>query len=121
VIRQHIERIYDQFIGRVARSRKMKVKAVDAIGGGRVWTGAQALRNGLVDELGGLDAALTKARAMAALPDDAPAVLFKGKGKPLAPQLAEQANPAAALIYAHENLEHVFNGRAQLLLPFVWK
>lgn len=67
-----VQRLYEIFIGRVAASRKRPVEEIEAIAGGRVWTGRQALANGLVDELGGLDAALAKARALANLPPDAP-------------------------------------------------
>jgi len=53
-IREGIEHIYGQFLSRVARSRGKTVEEVDAIGGGRVWTGEQALENGLIDEIGNL-------------------------------------------------------------------
>lgn len=58
VIQQSIEQVYATFINRVATGRKMTPEAVDAIAQGRVWTGTDALKNGLVDELGGLDAAV---------------------------------------------------------------
>ena len=95
------------------------MEGVDAIGGGRVWTGAQAKANGLVDELGDFQAALQKACELADLPDDAPIALITDKGKPLAPQLAEQANPAALLRYLEENRALLFDGSAQLLMPWV--
>ena len=53
-----IEEGYDDFIGRVATYRGMDKDDVDAVGQGRVWTGADALRHGLVDELGGLEEAV---------------------------------------------------------------
>jgi protease-4 len=53
-----VEELYDQFLKRVAASRKMKVEAVAPIAGGRVWSGAQAHKLGLVDQIGGLDDAL---------------------------------------------------------------
>jgi protease-4 len=118
-VSRSIDRIYRQFLGHVSRSRKMEVEAVDAVGGGRVWTGQQAILHGLVDELGDLQAALEKARELANLPDDAPVRLVTGKGKPLAPQLAEQTNPAAALRYYAENLEAVAGGAAQALMPIM--
>ena len=49
-MQRNIEHTYQQFAAHVARSRKMSVEAVNAIGGGRVWTGAQARANGLVCE-----------------------------------------------------------------------
>lgn len=117
-MRRTIERVYQQFIGRVAASRKLSLDAVDAVGGGRVWMGTQAKANGLVDELGDFRAALAKARELAKLPDDAPVAVVSGGGKPLAPQLAEQANPAASLLYWQENLR-ALSGSAQVLMPLI--
>jgi protease-4 len=62
---------YTDFIERVAKGRKLTVAAVDAIARGRVWTGADAKERGLVDELGGLRTAITRAKVLAGLePDD---------------------------------------------------
>ncbi|MGV3460055.1 MAG: signal peptide peptidase SppA [Flavobacterium sp.] len=60
-IQESIERIYKTFVGRVMAGRKMTFEQVDAIGQGRVWTGSDALKIGLVDEIGGLDAAIKHA------------------------------------------------------------
>lgn len=119
LVRNSIDSIYAQFLGRVAESRGKTVAEIDAIGGGRVWTGAQALEHGLVDELGDLEAALVKARDMAKLPASAPTVLPRGKGKPVGIQLAEQ-NPAAQLRYLVAGVEGL-NNRAQCLMPFEWR
>lgn len=113
-----IDHIYDLFTQRVANARGMTQAAVDAVGGGRVWTGAQALEHGLIDELGGLDAALRKARQLADLPDHTPLRWVRDKGRPIGPLLAEQHNPAAGLLYLHDALRKVADGRAQLLMPF---
>ncbi|MGA8305441.1 MAG: signal peptide peptidase SppA [Candidatus Acidiferrales bacterium] len=59
---------YDQFIKGVAQGRSMTVDAVDKIGKGRVWTGAQAKNLGLVDELGGIDTAIRLAKQLAHIP-----------------------------------------------------
>ena len=120
-LRASIENIYGQFVKRVADSRNMSVEAVDELSGGRVWTGKQAHENGLVDQIGGLKEAIAKARALANLPDDAPATLYQGKGKPLPAQLAESVNPAAWFTYMKENLDLLMNSRAQFLLPFEWR
>lgn len=53
-----VERIYDQFTSLVAAGREMTVEEVDAIAQGRVWTGAEALEIGLVDEIGTLEDAI---------------------------------------------------------------
>jgi protease-4 len=61
---------YQDFIGSVADSRSMEIDAVDAIGQGQVWTGMDALNNGLVDELGGLDDAIAAAAELAGISDE---------------------------------------------------
>lgn len=61
---------YQDFIDSVAASREMAVDAVDAIGQGQVWTGMDALNNGLIDELGGLDDAIAAAAELAGLNAD---------------------------------------------------
>lgn len=71
---EYISQVYQLFVKRVADSRKMSADAVDQIGGGKVWTGEQALNNGLVDELGGLKAALGKLCQLANLPENTPLV-----------------------------------------------
>jgi protease-4 len=71
-VRRLIEHTYGQFLDRVAAGRGMSREAVDAVAGGRVWTGRQALERGLVDELGGVEAALNHARETAGLPASAP-------------------------------------------------
>jgi len=67
VINRQLDRIYGSFLERVAASRGMSVEAVDEIGRGRVFTGAQAVDKGLVDELGGFDVALDEAKRLAGL------------------------------------------------------
>jgi protease-4 len=56
-----VDRIYKIFVNRVAAGRKMTFNQVDAIAQGRVWTGSDAIKNGLVDKLGNLDAAIAHA------------------------------------------------------------
>ena len=58
VTKEGIERVYSSFVTKVAEGRNMTFEQVDSIAQGRVWTGAQALENGLVDELGGLEDAI---------------------------------------------------------------
>lgn len=115
-MRASIEHNYQQFIGLVANSRNMTLEAVDAVGGGRVWTGQQALEHGLVDQLGDLKAAVDKARELAGLPEDTPAVLVPPQAKPIVPQVAQQASPAAALEYMYGNLQ-ALRGAMLWLLP----
>ncbi len=65
VIQESVERVYGTFVTRVAAGRKMSFAAVDSIGQGRVWSGAEALKIGLVDEIGGMDAAVAYAAKLA--------------------------------------------------------
>ena len=67
VLQSVINKGYADFIGKVASARDQSVEEVDTVARGRVWSGAQAKERGLVDELGGLDAALADAAARAKL------------------------------------------------------
>ena len=58
MIQANIEYGYARFLGLVAASRKKTPEQIDAIAQGRVWDGGTARQNGLVDQFGGLDAAL---------------------------------------------------------------
>lgn len=58
---ESVERVYATFVNRVAVGRKMSFAAVDSIGQGRVWSGSEAKRIGLVDEIGGMDSAIAYA------------------------------------------------------------
>ena len=61
---------YNDFVQRVADGRHLSVEDVDAVARGRVWTGADALEHGLVDELGGLRTAVRRAKVLAGLDQD---------------------------------------------------
>lgn len=67
IIQGYVDDFYTGFKERVAEGRNMSVVQVDSIGQGRVWTGADAKRIGLVDELGGLEAAIAEAAKLAGL------------------------------------------------------
>jgi protease IV len=69
IIQNSVNDIYFDFIGKVAEGRGMTTAEVDSIGQGRVWSGKDALRIGLVDVLGGLDDAVKIAAGMANLTD----------------------------------------------------
>ena len=72
VIQAIINKGYHDFVGNVAKARGKTYEAIDAIAQGRVWTGRQALERGLVDQLGGLDAAVVEAGNLAKLPKGYP-------------------------------------------------
>jgi protease-4 len=92
ILRGEIDRIYELFLEAVGSSRKMTRDQMDPVAAGRVWTGRQALERKLVDELGGVNAALRKARSLAGLDPAAPAREVKAPRKPVPPR----ALPTAA-------------------------
>ncbi len=64
VIQRSMEEVYAVFTGRVAAGRKIAIEKVKDLAQGRVWTGTRAKELGLVDEIGGLDAAIAKAQEL---------------------------------------------------------
>jgi protease-4 len=75
---RNMEAVYTAFVGRVAQGRKLTPEQVQPIAQGRVWTGTKAKELGLVDEIGGLDAALAEARTLAKLPADTGIEMYPG-------------------------------------------
>lgn len=69
ILQRSVDETYKDFIEIVSDGRNLDFAAVDSIGQGRVWTGADALEIGLVDELGGLKEAIKKAAELADLED----------------------------------------------------
>ena len=89
---------YTDFVERVAKGRKLTVEAVDAVARGRVWTGADAKEHGLVDELGGLRTAITRAKVLAGFDADTDVRLVGYPGSSLLEFLRPKpsSQPAAA-------------------------
>jgi protease-4 len=67
-LRTGIEVFYNSFVTKVAEARKKKYEDTEPLAQGRVWLGVQAKKNGLVDELGGLDRALEMVKERAKIP-----------------------------------------------------
>ncbi|MCP4804855.1 MAG: signal peptide peptidase SppA [Proteobacteria bacterium] len=65
--RARLEQTYEGFVRRVSEGRKRPYDEMEAVARGRVWTGRQALESGLVDDLGGLEEALRRARQKAGI------------------------------------------------------
>ncbi|HEY7284715.1 MAG TPA: signal peptide peptidase SppA [Vicinamibacterales bacterium] len=70
-LQEQLQAFYDQFVEKVADSRHTTPEKIDAIAQGRVWTGRQGKQNQLVDELGGLDRAVSIAKQRAKIAADA--------------------------------------------------
>jgi len=88
-----IDAIYRGFLEKVAAGRKLPLAEVEALAGGRVWTGAQALERRLVDRLGGLAEALALARQQGGLQADEPVELLWRGGR----ERFDLSNPMASL------------------------
>jgi protease-4 len=89
---------YTDFVQRVAQGRNMTVEDVDAVARGRVWTGADALERGLVDELGGLRTAIGRAKVLAGFDADTDVKLVSLPGSSWVDMLRPKpsSQPAAA-------------------------
>ena len=92
-----VEETYRRFLERVAEGRGRPVEEIAAVAEGRVWTGEQAVTRGLVDALGGLRAAVSKAKEKVGLGADADVTLSVYPApKPLAEQLREALRVSVA-------------------------
>jgi protease-4 len=69
LMQNHMEAVYKVFVSRVAAGRKKTAEQVQPIAQGRVWTGTKAKELGLVDEIGGLDAAIAEASKLGKVDD----------------------------------------------------
>ena len=85
VIQTLVDDFYERFIGRVSDARKMTPDSVKEIAQGRVWSGGEALRLGLVDEIGGIEQALAFTKSKVGLGANAKVVEF-----PAPQEFAEQ-------------------------------
>ena len=65
---------YERFVSRVSAGRSMEWNRVTAVAEGRVWSGHDGLEHGLIDRIGGLRAAIARARERAAVGDEVPIV-----------------------------------------------
>lgn len=89
---------YTDFVERVAEGRSLTVAEVDAVARGRVWTGADAMAHGLVDELGGLRTAVRRAKVLAGLDADAKVKIVTYPGSSITDMLRPKpsSQPGAA-------------------------
>ena len=92
-----LDAVYADFTEKVAAGRRMDVGRVHELARGRVWTGADAVANGLADETGGMREAIAIARRRAGLPDDAPVRVLPRLGPlgQLRPAESSEVRPAA--------------------------
>jgi protease-4 len=96
-INEWLDAVYADFTDKVASGRRMSAERVHELARGRVWTGADAIANGLADEAGGLREAIAIARKRAGLPADAPVRIYPRLSPldQLRPAESSEARPAA--------------------------
>lgn len=99
IIQTSVDSTYSRFKQRVAAGRDMTVEYVDSIGQGRIWTGTEALKNGLVDALGGLDRAVKGAAGIANI-NNYKVVMYPKRDNDLASifRMMNTANISAAMM-----------------------
>jgi protease-4 len=117
IVQKEIGRVYELFLESVGSSRRMTRDEVDPVAGGRVWTGSQALERKLIDELGGVDAAVRKARSLAGLKDTTPAREVRAPRRPVPPRAMPTA--AGLLAYVLEGIGLLSRAPALAVMEFV--
>ena len=111
-LQEMLDRIYDDFVAKVARSRKMEKQKVRDVAKGRIWTGEDAKEHGLVDVLGGFNVALRLARTEAGMKPDAAVKLAvfprpKRTIEILLRRGPDSSEPGAELIAARQVLQTI--------------
>jgi protease-4 len=88
ILQKAVDKFYNQFLDRVSQGRQMSVPQVNEIAQGRVWSGSEAARIKLVDEIGGLNSAIVYAAGLVHLGDQPPLTEFPRR-KDLSEKLKE--------------------------------
>jgi protease-4 len=91
LVRKHMQKTYDAFTRKAGEGRKKTQQQIDSIGQGRVWTGDQALKIGLIDRLGGLPDAIREAQKIAKLKEYSLAVYPSSRTGNLTDMLTEDS------------------------------
>jgi protease IV len=97
-LNEWLDAVYADFTDKVASGRRLPPERVHELARGRVWSGADAVANGLADSAGGMRDAVAVARKRAGLPDDSPVRIFPRLGPlhQLRPAESSEALPAAS-------------------------
>lgn len=130
-LREGIEHIYHGFVSKVADARGKEYDAIHEVAQGHVWLGAQALENGLVDELGGFERAISLAKERAGIKEDETvSLVIYPKTKTLVDILLEDGSyPQAKLSFdaldllksaADRNLPALLHGGMLAVTPYAF-
>jgi len=90
VFNRSLDNVYRDFTTKVAEARKIEPGRMDKLARGRIWTGVQAVNNGLVDELGGIDRAIAWAKKLGEIPPQSRfGIIYYPKAKTIQEKIAE--------------------------------
>jgi protease-4 len=111
-VQQQVHTFYGAFVSRVAQGRKRPASDIEPLAQGRVWTGAAAKQNGLVDQLGGIDAAidLIRKRANIAPSEKISLVVYPPKRSLLDVLMSHQDENASIEQRAEAKMESLLGG-----------
>ena len=107
IIQKDTDEGYETFVTKAAEGRGMSVDDIKAIASGRVWSGLQALDNGLIDQLGGIDNAIALAAEKAGVADDYKVRYYPEK-KPFLEQLLSDLEGEAKTKFMKEELRDLY-------------
>ncbi|MCG8388556.1 MAG: signal peptide peptidase SppA [Cytophagales bacterium] len=107
IIQKDTDEGYETFVTKAAEGRGMSVDDIKAIASGRVWSGLQALDNGLIDQLGGIDDAIALAAEKAGVADDYKVRYYPEK-KPFLEQLLSDLEGEAKTKFMKEELSDLY-------------
>ncbi|MBC8384100.1 MAG: signal peptide peptidase SppA [Candidatus Cloacimonetes bacterium] len=127
-----IEHFYDVFTGIVAKSRNMDIKEVHKHAQGRVWTGNQALKRGLIDKLGGMDVAVEEMKKLANIEREIDLVEYQSGKQKLTIAVgmdmfvnnflrSKLPEPIDNLLELSEKIEQYKDEKVLMLMPFELK
>ncbi len=121
IVERMLDRIYNDFLERVAASRGMSEDDVDAIGRGRVWTGEQALERGLIDQIGGFTDAVAVAKELAGIDSEAEVEFVDlPRVRPWWQELVRPADDEVAMRALLEDLERAWETGVLVAPGAVW-
>jgi protease-4 len=116
VLEHQLDVFYDEFKDRVATGRGLPPDDLESIAGGRVWTGSEALRRNLVDEIGGFRDALAKTRELAEITEEESGALAKIKPPGYRPAPGEPVQEAVDA--ARDAFRELVTARIWAMTPY---
>jgi len=125
IFKKWLQRVYADFVTKAAKGRSKTYEQIDAIAQGRIWSGEDALRLGLVDELGGLSTAVARAAELAKIgPEERVRLVVVPEPKNFLSQfLSDDTSVRSPFVELRRGLQRLVEGPAPgelvLRMPFV--